>query len=76
MGLPGRKWRKNSARFASPRTPFCYTEYNRFCASGENGTFMYKVPEMFVLRQDGQHLHMDWNMTVDLLRLITQSAGV
>ena len=76
MLVPGRKHLGKPARFSSPNTPFCYTEHNRICASGENGTFMYRVPEMFALEQDKELLHMNFVTVVDLLRMITQSNGI
>lgn len=75
MLVPGRKHANKPARFASPKGAFCYTEHNRMCCAGENGTFMYRVPEMFTLEQNRELLFMHWVTVIDLLRMITQSAG-
>ncbi len=37
---------------------------------------MYKVPDMFMLDPDREVLRMKFVTVVDLLRMVTQSAGV
>jgi len=74
MLVTPRKHRGKPVRLSSPRTPFVYTEHNRLAVSGENGTFLYKVPDMFTLERDREVLHMRFAAIVDILRLVTKSA--